>query len=208
MEISSLKLAELLIFSFVFGLCLGFFNDFNRIIRVFFGARYSSKDYSKLYDFFKIKNKTYNETTKFTTFLFKIIIIIQDVLFSLSVGCGTVLLIYCYNDGRFRLFTPLAIILGFFLYYFSVGKLVMLVSEPIAVFIKELLERILHLTFIPIKSVSKATLKVISKLYYLIKKHLAKRMNIRYNIKEVKRLAFLSKIGFINYRELKNEVES
>ena len=84
----------------------------------------------------------------------------------------------------------------------------MLVSEPITVFIKELLERILHLTFIPIKSVSKATLKVISKIYYLIKKHLAKRMNIRYNIKEVKRLAFLSKIGFINYRELKNEVES
>ncbi len=205
MEISPLKLTELFVLSFIFGGALGVLNDFNRIVRVFFGVRYSSKSFEKLYSIFNIKYENNKDTTKFGTLALNLIIIVQDIFLVITAGIGTILLNYYYNDGKIRLFSLLTLGIGFFLYYFTIGKLVMLISEPIMVIIRELVKYVVRVILLPIKYIVNLLIKSVNNIYLLIKKHLAKMMNIRYNIKEVKRLEILSKIGFINHKEFKNE---
>ena len=47
--------------------------------------------------------------------------------------CGAIFSVFVFytNDGRFRAFMAIGAIIGFFSYYFTVGRLVMLLSEKI-----------------------------------------------------------------------------
>lgn len=205
MEISVLKLTELLILSFLLGAGIGVINDANRIVRVFFGVRYSSNKFKRIYSFLKISENDLDTTTKLSTVILNLVILVQDFSLTVISGVCTIFLNYYFNDGKIRLFSVLAIVFGFVIYYFTIGKLVMVISEPIMLILREAFKRILWVILFPFKMILKTFINTYHKIYELIKKYLAKRINMRYNTKEVKRLLILSKIGFINYKEFGNE---
>lgn len=138
METSPILLSLLLLWSFVFGCVLGALNDANRIVRVFLGVSYSKRKFSRLYE---AKLPVINRPLKAGNGkpcgrLLAAVIFFQDILLFSAAGIGTVLLNYEFNQGRFRIYTILGIAVGFLLYYFTVGKIVMTVSEGLAFFIK------------------------------------------------------------------------
>lgn len=138
MEISPFLLALLLGWSFFWGLILGVLNDVNRIIRVFCGVAYSKKHFGKLYEvdlpivhrpLGKREGKIHNKALS-------LLIFFQDIIFFIVTGIGITVLNYEFNEGRFRFYTVLGVFIGFVLYYFTLGKIVMMVSEGIVFFIK------------------------------------------------------------------------
>jgi len=139
MEISPYYLFLLLLHSFFFGGFLGVLNDVNRIVRVFFGVSYSQKSFRSLYarDLPIIRRPlVLREQGIVKKGALSVLIFFQDLLLMTVGGVGTVLLQYEYNSGRFRFFCLPALIFGFLLYYFTVGKLVMLLSEGIVFIIR------------------------------------------------------------------------
>ncbi len=199
MEISPFKLTELLIYSFLYGGMLGVINDINRIIRVFFGVRYSRKRFNGLYNFLKInKSESDVNENKISNICLNIIIVMQDIFLMLSFAVGVIILNYYYNDGKIRFFGLFTTLIGFFLYYFTLGKVIMLISEPIMLVCRTVFKQVFIVVSAPVKFLFKIVGRFVSKTNLLIKKHIAKRRNIRYNKKEGKRLAFLSKCGFLD----------
>ncbi len=204
MEISPLLLTELLLFSFLFGGIVGAFNDINRIIRVFFGVRYTSLDFSGLYAHLKL-SKPLDDSDNSDTLKIKkskdiflcVLIFIQDLLLVLFATGGIILLNYYYNDGKFRFFALLAMLLGFVLYYFTIGKLLMFISEPIMLILRTVAILLIRIMLAPFRFILKSLKKIFKKIYIHTKKHIEKHINIRYNRREVKRLFDLSKIGFL-----------
>lgn len=138
MEISPFLLTLLLSWSFVFGLILGVINDINRIIRVFCGVRYSEKHFGKLYELVLpvVHRPLLRGENKFHKKALVVLMFFQDIIFFIIAGIGIILLNYEFNEGSFRFFTVVAVVIGFLLYYFTMGKVVMTLSEGIAFFIK------------------------------------------------------------------------
>ncbi len=203
-------------FSFLYGICIGIVNDINRIVRVFFGVRYTKINFNKLYAFLKIQNEEKIEQKKAArkkktkNIYLNILIFIQDLFLALFVAAGIILLNYYFNDGRFRLFTVLAMSLSAILYYFTVGKLMMLISEPIMLIIRTSVMFLVRTVLLPIRTILGWLYSIVKNTLLKTKKHIAKVLNIRYNKREVKRLCDLSKHGFIDminnrdYKEYEN----
>lgn len=207
MELSPILLSKLLLFSFLFGIFIGILNDVNRIVRVFIGVRYAEKDFTGLYSFFHVSAPRSVNGTK-RGFFTNILIFFGDLLLFIVMGIGIVLLNFYYNDGRFRLYTVLATALGAVLYYYSLGRLVISVSEPIMIFLRFLIYQIIKLFFMPIKFIINIICSIVKKIYEIIRKELEKNYNIRYNKKEVENYLLLSELGFVgetNTKEYINE---
>ena len=139
MEISPYMLLLLLIYSFLFGVSAGVLNDINRIIKTFCGVQYSKKRFDALYDraFPLIGRLTRLRGEKKGRKIFiSILMFFQDILLFVYLGCGIVVLNYYFNRGEFRFYTVFAAGVGFVLYYFTVGKLVVPVFEVIVFFLR------------------------------------------------------------------------
>ena len=205
MEISILKLTELLVNSFILGIILALIYDVNRIFRMFFGISYTKRKldsrflFSKSYNEREVKSKKLNEISVST------LIIMQDLLISALSGIGIIILNYYYNDGKIRLFSIFACTIGFVIYNLTLGKLVIIISEPIVLFVRMIIYRLARIFFLPISLLGKIIKSILIKISKQVKKYLAKKLNLRYNISETKRLLTLSKIGFINIKEFKYE---
>ena len=139
MEISPYYLSLLLLHSFLFGAFLGILNDVNRIVRVFFGVSYSQKSFRSLYarDLPLIHRPLVRQSSgKIKRGVLGVLIFFQDLFLMTAGGVGVVLLQYEYNSGRPRFFCLPALILGFLIYYFTIGRIVMLLSEGIVFVIR------------------------------------------------------------------------
>ena len=62
-----------------------------------------------------------------------------DFVYALLCGCAFILLEYYANDGTPRAFSFFGVLLGFVLYYFTLGRLVLAISERIAFVIRIML---------------------------------------------------------------------
>ena len=201
MEISPYMLMLLTVYSFLFGMSAGAFNDINRIIRGFLGVRYSKKSFDKLYTIelpFVGALSRSDEETKTKKKLLGVLIFLQDILWSVYIGYGTVILNYYLNRGQFRLYTIVAVLAGIAAYYFTVGRLVILLSEAIIFFIKASLKILLWLISRPFVVIGGRIIKGVKKLCKKISSAIAKKKNIRYNKKRREELAALAEHGFLN----------
>jgi spore cortex biosynthesis protein YabQ len=70
------------------------------------------------------------------------VIFVQDILFFVIAAAVSAIFFYKFNSGRVRLSGVAFMILGFSAYYFTVGRLVMLVADAIISFIAEVLRQI------------------------------------------------------------------
>ena len=86
---------------------------------------------------FLMENDKKNQKKPGNRNFFEIILqIILDLLFSIVYTIIIVLLVYYLNNGFFRLYIALFAAAGFAVYYFTLGRLVMKISDVIIHFIK------------------------------------------------------------------------
>lgn len=201
MEISPYMLMLLLIYSFFFGMSVGALNDINRIIRAFLGVRYSKYSFDKLYSKklpFVKKPLERKEIGVAKRRILSFIIFIQDILLFVYFGCGIVVVNYYFNRGQFRLYTIAAALAGGALYYFTLGKIVMAISEAIIFFIRGAFKVVFFIIFYPISLIFKKIFGAIKKMCIKIKTSLAKKRDIRYNESRQNELAALARRGFFD----------
>ncbi len=156
------------VYSLVIGIFLGTIYDVFRIVRIFLGMGYRDKSAGK-YDDIRLpfigsrnernirRKKNENGQSepsgkKFIKFseLFKdIAVFFQDILYFLIAAPIFIIFIYHANNGEIRWFLGLGAFAGFMLYYFTIGHLVMLVSELIIFIIRTIFSYILFITVKP-----------------------------------------------------------
>ena len=191
MEISPYLLFCLLISSVLFGVAVGVLNDAHRLTRVLLGVRYGGRRFDRLYTMrLPFVGKTLGEQKegKGTRIALPILIFAQDVILFGFAGVGTVLLNFYYNNGQLRLYTVAGLILGFVLYYFTLGKLVMLLSEGIVFFVRAFLTVLLWLFSRPLVFFVAFLGKNTKKLHEKFKKTIANKRKRVYNIYKVKKV--------------------
>ncbi|MBO5415807.1 MAG: spore cortex biosynthesis protein YabQ [Clostridia bacterium] len=204
MEISPYMLTLLLIYSFLFGMSAGALNDINRIIRALMGIRYSAKSFERLYSiklpFVGVLERG-SEKKRVKRWIEAVLIFLQDILLFAYLGCGTVILNYYLNRGQFRLYTIAAVAAGFAIYYFTLGKLVIFLSEGIIFFVRAAVRIILYLVSRPFVYLGRVVVKILRTLRKKIASGIAKKRIMRYNKTKRRELLELSRKGFQNEGE-------
>lgn len=139
MGVSPALLFRLLAVSLLVGAAMGVLYDVLRIGRVMLGmSRYTAAASAPLFcpKFYQPRCKKGNGRV---LHIFKqVLLIVQDFLFCLAVGIAIALLLFSHNNGEFRGFVFLGLVIGFVAYYFTVGQLVIRASEYVVFAIKTL----------------------------------------------------------------------
>ena len=138
------RLMGMLLWGFVCGAGLGGMWDVIRITRVLLGVRYPSRGAERLYEMpLPILRRTVSRPASGIgkrslpqSILRHAVIFLEDVLFGVMWGVIMTLLIYFTNDGIFRAMAPIGMLCGFFAYYWTVGRLVLSLSQGIVFFLR------------------------------------------------------------------------
>lgn len=187
MEISPYKLTLLLVYSFLFGVSAGVFNDMNKLVRVFFGARYD-----------RATRKTLaTQKSRVGRFAYGTLIFFQDIFLFLYIGVGIVVLNYYLNYGSFRGYTVFGLVLGFLLYYFTLGRVLVYLGQAAILFIRGVISKALFILLKPLLKIAKGIIWVFKKLCEKITYPIAKRRALRYNKVKKKELMTLARVGFL-----------
>lgn len=200
MEISPYMLFLLLVYSFLFGMAAGVFNDINRITRAFLGVRYSSRSFDKLYSLklpFVGALGDKRKEGKLKRGLLSVIIFFQDILLFAFMGCGTAILNYYLNRGQFRLYTIAAVAAGFVVYYFTLGKLVIFLSQGIVFLLRAIFGIAAYIVSRPFVWIFSIVKRGVLYCYKKISYAIAKKKIISYNKKRREELLTLAQKGFI-----------
>lgn len=83
----------------------------------------------------------------------KISVIISDIFFCLFTGILSFIFLITVNEGELRFYLLVGEILGFFVYYFSLGVVIFRFSQVIICFMKRLFKKIFSIIFKPIFSI-------------------------------------------------------
>ncbi len=184
MEISPYMLSLLLLYSLAFGVSAGVLNDVNRMLRVALGMRDGKGDSA---------SRVRRRVRSILSILF---IALQDILLFGYIGVGVAVLNYYLNRGIFRIYSIGATVLGFALYYFTVGRLVMRLAEAMIRILRALMVKIFKIVTFPIRFAFGLLTLPIKKLCEKIRFALAKRRIMRYNKIKREELIALAARGF------------
>ncbi len=137
MEISLASQLFVFIASVILGLVLGALYDVIRIIRALLGISYINRFTQRLKELrlALIKNPLFKEGAHSRTFD-SIIIFVTDVVYFLAVTLALMIYIYHMNSGIVRWYIFAGAIVGMLMYYVTIGRLVISVSEYIVFFLK------------------------------------------------------------------------
>lgn len=201
MGISPIRLFYLLLSSFLFGFGMGVIYDIHRILRVFFGVQYSKKRPTKfLVRPLPIVGRPLGEIRqgKLKKFFLSLLIFLQDVFFFCIAALGVVILNYAYNDGQFRFYTILALFFGFFVYYFTLGKIVIYLSEWIVFILRAAFSIFFFLLLQPFVKIASFLLKIVKKTQANLQKTIANKRKKVYNIHKEKECFLAARKGFLS----------
>lgn len=188
MEVSMGHLALVSMYAFVLGVLFGAFYDVFRILRVSLGiSKYGGRQrFCRIYEK-GIKNIFDFKRSHFAEAL---IVGVGDVLYFTVSGAAYAIFINHFNYGRFRWFVFLFCLLGFVLYYFSVGMVVIRFSSVISQILELVISVSVHFVLLPFKmlfkSFKKMCLRFISPALEKLKKAVDNSRRKRYT-KHIKR---------------------
>lgn len=147
-----------------------------RLLYILLGSIFVGVLLGVVYDFFRIRRISYSSGAKNDRSINKIrdriecfIIFFEDVLY--AVICSVVLSIFIFymNSGRLRGIAIIGSLLGFWLYYNTVGKLVVFCSERIIRFIRYILRKIYSIFLRPLLLILVISVKItLGRLFLLI----------------------------------------
>ncbi len=185
MEISPLDILRLLFYAFVFGCACGVINDINRLIRAGVGEDNSKKNKSKLYNkkipLLGRALKMPDTNNKIIQAILLMITSALDLTLFFVAGAGCAILNFYFNSGRVRIYSVIAILFGFLIYYFTIGKITVRIFKPLIFIIRATFAVLFKLVFTPFYVFGRFLIKNVKKLYQNINKTLAKRVSRVYN---------------------------
>lgn len=185
MEISPYMLSLLLLYSLIFGISAGVVCDLNRIVRIALGIGRGARS---------SKKRGAQRIFSAASILF---VALGDILLFAYMGVGVVILNYYLNRGIFRIYSIAAAAVGFVLYYFTIGRLVMFFAERIIRVLRLAIVWILRIVTAPVRLVLRLLLRGAKKLSEKFCLALAKRKIMRYNKIKKEELRALSRCGFV-----------
>lgn len=83
----------------------------------------------------------------------KFVVLVQDILFWLFTAVASFLFIFVVNNGEFRLYFVFGELIGFGVYYFTMGVAVMKVTEFLVKIIKRVFKFIFRILLFPFKKI-------------------------------------------------------
>ena len=155
-----------------------------------------------LFDFFRILRKTFK--TK------DIITYIQDILFWILTGFIILYSTFTFNNGEIRIFMFVGILVGVIFYMTLISSYVIKINVKIINTIKDIIQKILDIIFIPFKWIYKILKKILYKPLNFIKKNilsLSKKVDFKKQ-KITKSLRKKLKINKEKYTKTKNVVKN
>ncbi len=186
------------LYAIVVGIVLGVLYDVFRIQRISMSRDYHFTVMRKREN----NSKTLNLLTNFllSDKLKSVIIFIEDVAFFVLSAVIVIIFIYQSNSGIIRWFELSGAVLGFILYYFTVGRLVVSLSEYIIFAVRWVIGTVFKYTLLPV-------ITLIYKLLSVVFKALKIRFDMIYTSLYIKRSIARVKKGKIfgyRYNEMNN----
>lgn len=137
MELRPDLLLRLLLASLALGTVAGVLYDTIRLQRVLLGiSRYTSACSAPAFRPHFCRPKGMRKKSARRRAAESVLLGVQDVVFCLSCGGMIAVLLFYRNEGEFRGFVLLGAAVGFLTYYFTVGRLVVFVSEYVMFAVK------------------------------------------------------------------------
>lgn len=202
MEISPIQILFMMIASLAFGMCAGVLNDVNRIVKVFFGSEhYRKKNFEKLYSIkLPILGRSIDtpQKSRITEGILPVLAFFQDITFFCFSGIGVAIINYYFNNGRARIYTPIAVITGFIIYYFTVGRVVIFFSEIPVFVIKALILIVFELFYKPTRLFVGFFGLFAKKIYKNLHKTIAKKQKKVYNKSKKNFVKNRATLGFVD----------
>lgn len=159
------KQTQIFLLSLGFGFILGIIYDIFRIIRLTFSKQ-------------NIKNS-------------KPTVIVYDIIYLLLCCFLTFIFILTASLGKFRWYVIVGEILGFTVYYFSFGFIVINVSNKIIDILKRIISFIFMVIFKPVSIIYRFITKNLIKIYKFIKKIVKKiSKKLKYHLKYIKYMMY------------------
>lgn len=176
MDVSIASQLTSALISAILGLCLGALYDIIRIWRALLGIRYVNKFTRRLKEIRLplIKNPL-SKSKKENKIAENIIMLITDILYFLLVTFVMMIFIYHINSGIVRWYIFAGVIIGFFIYYFTLGKIVISFSEYVVFGIKTIRSYLFFFISRPFLPISRKIKNILPKLKYKIKEKRAKK---------------------------------
>lgn len=148
-----------------------------------------------VYDFTYHPNKTISGRAR--KFLRDIVRFLGDFGFFIVFACMIAVINYTYNDGSMRIYTPICILIGYFLYRSLIGRVVNRVIEWIVYSLKRTISFIFSIIFYPFRRILFFLIKKAKNLFKKIYKSLEKMTEKVYNS--------ICKVGSENIQDRQSE---
>ncbi|MGM9646338.1 MAG: spore cortex biosynthesis protein YabQ [Eubacteriales bacterium] len=176
MEVSLIQQLTVTVYSVFAGAVFGLLYDVLRISRIFLGINYVNKFTEKIKDIkLPLIENPMRKSAKKRDDKFKAVAVgIGDILYFLLITPMAVVFTYQVNDGNIRWYLLFGMVAGFALYYFTVGKIIISVSEYIVFFIKTVFYYLSYFILRPIKKGALFLLCKIKKLFVIVKSKIPK----------------------------------
>ena len=137
----------------------------------------------------------------------KVVCFAEDILFTLAATLVLILLVYYTGDGQLRALAPMGLSCGFFVWYVTVGKLVMRASDVIAVAIAKAVRLIVRYTLLavslPFRLLGRVFMHIVGYRLMAWTERRDERRRVRYTEREAENLYRLAQNGFQNTQESK-----
>lgn len=153
MEVSLIQQLTVSLYSVIMGAVFGLIYDIFRISRIFFGINYVNRFTEKIKNIKLplIENPMIRES-KIRNESFKSVVVgIGDILYFTVITPIAVIFVYHFNNGNVRWYIIAGIAIGFTVSYFTVGKIIISVSEYIVFFIKIFFSYVSYFILSPLK---------------------------------------------------------
>lgn len=197
MEIFPLEIFKWAIRAFLCGVAMGVLYDVLRLSRAMLGFHYVPNDSplvkNKFTARFPVKKNA--EVTKRASF--GAILFFQDVLFVITFAVVFIFVLFYGNNGVFRAIFLFSIVLGFFAYYVSFGKLTVLFFDVWVIYLRTLICYVAYYALLPIRFIGRKIFEFVKKILVIFSELLENIKIKRYNKKERERLITLSEKGMI-----------
>ncbi|MEE0970514.1 MAG: spore cortex biosynthesis protein YabQ [Clostridia bacterium] len=168
MEVSMIVLGKMTLWAFFLGIAFGIFYDVIRITRVMLGVTYGTAKgsaeflYSRTYPLIgQIIRKESKAKEKLLTF----IVAAGDVIFCTVMGASFCIFLYYTNDGIFRWQAVAATAIGFFVYYKTIGAIILYFAEIISIFLKILTKILLYAIAFPFRIMYNIVIRMLKAVF-------------------------------------------
>lgn len=156
-----------MLYAILCGIACGGIYDLFRLTRVFFGINKYSTTGRRVYGFQfpligTIRRPNTGNVVRAAQFW---IVFAGDVLYAILLGCIFSIFLYVAASGCFRWFYIFFACAGFSVYYFTIGKLVMAVSDIIICLLQISFRYTLYFLMVPLRIVSKVMRAVLNILF-------------------------------------------